>query len=422
VSGVRPARAPAAPAPYRDRVRRACAAFRDGAPQQWEAERRIPRAALTALAAEGVFRARWEPGAIPGLPHVVAMSEELFACSSGLALAAMGHSEIFIGALRQHARTPAQQSLLRDALDGQAVGCFAVTEPQGGSDLAALLATAVSTADGWRLSGTKRFVSNVGSATHAAVLARVPPPARAAGPGAEGLSLFILPLGLPGVRIDGFFDMCGVRSCDVGQITFDTALPRDALLGRPGLGLFYASHLLQFERIAICAQLLAAAATALDLATAYARQRTIGDGRVMDKQVIRHRLALGHADLWNLQSRLASLVEMAVREDGMPAHMIAALKLTAAQTVTRLVDMCMQVFGARGGTTAFPLEKLARDCRIARIGGGTDEVLTDIVASLIDRPNAVAEELLDRSGLADRPVLDLRTVEGTAGDRSAHGH
>lgn len=414
--GIGPAEAPAAPAEYRDSVRRACAVFRDEAAGRWETERHIPRAALTTLATHEVFRARWEHGAIRGLSHVVAMSEELFHCSSGLALAAMGHSEIFIGALRRHARTPAQLRLLEDALDGRAVGCFAATEPQGGSNLADVRASAASTADGWQLTGTKRFVSNVGSATHAAVLARAQASTR---PG--DLSLFILPLDLPGVRVDGFFDTCGVRSCDVGQITFDTAVPRDALLGSWGLGLLYASHLLQFERVAICAQLLTAAETALDLATAYARRRTTGGERVMDKQVIRHRLALGYADLWNLQSRLSSLVVAAMRQDGMPAHSIAALKLTAGQTVTRLVDTCMQVCGARADTTAFPMEKLARDCRIARIGGGTDEVLADIVASLIDRPDAMADQLLDRAALADRPIRDL-TAAGTAtGDRSAHG-
>lgn len=395
---------PGVPAPsgYRELVRRACESFHDGAARQWEAERHIPRAALRTLAAGGVFLARWEPGAIGGLPCVVAMSEELFRCSSGLALAAMGHSEIFIGALRRHASTPAQQRLLAEALEGQVVGCFAATEPQGGSSLADVRSAAVSVTGGWRLTGTKRFVSNVGSATHAVVLVRAQGAVRA-----DDLSLFVLPLDLPGVRVDGFFDTSGVRSCDVGQITFDTAVPKDALLGSQGLGLLYASHLLQFERVAICAQLLTAAQTALDLATAYARRRRVGAARVMDKQVIRHRLALGYAELWNLQSRLSSLIDAAARENVMPAHEIAALKITAGQTVTRLVDICMHVFGARGDTAAFPMERLARDCRLARIGGGTDEVLTDVVASLIDRPDPVAEEMLDRAVLADQPVPDL---------------
>lgn len=402
-----------APSQYRELVRRACAPFREGPAQQWETERHIPRAALRTLAVGEVFHARWEPGPIRGLPYLVAMSEELFRCSSGLALAAMGHSEIFIGALRRHASTPAQQLLLKEALEGQAVGCFAATEPQGGSSLADVRSTAVSIAGGWRLAGTKRFVSNVGSATHAAVLARAEGAAR---PG--DLSLFVLPLNLPGVRVDGFFDTSGVRSCDVGQITFDTAVPGDALLGSQGLGLLYASHLLQFERIAICAQLLGAAQTALDLATAYARRRTVGSARVMDKQVIRHRLALGYAELWNLQSRLSSLVDMAARENVMPSHQIAALKVTAGQTVTRLIDICVHVCGARGDTTAFPMERLARDCRIAGIGGGTDEVLTGIVASFIDRPDLVADEMLDRAVLADQPIPDLTATGGAARDRS----
>jgi alkylation response protein AidB-like acyl-CoA dehydrogenase len=328
---------------FRDRVREALDVFGADAAGRWERDGHLPREAITALARHGVFRARWEPGAEGGLPLLIALSQEASRRCSGLALAAMGHCEVFIGALTWLASSAAQLDLLADALDGRAVGCFAATEPHGGSDLAGLLTTATAVPDGWRLRGCKRYVSNVGGASHVLVLARTATAARAA-----DLSLFIVPLSNPGVAIDGFFHAVGIRACDVGQVSFDTHLPPDALLGHAGLGLPYVSHLLGFERISICAQLLAAAQDALRLAVAYARLRVTGGARVLDRQVIRHRLAGCQAELWNLESRLAELTVRAQRLRSMPAREIAAFKLTAGECVSRLVDTCMQVFGARG--------------------------------------------------------------------------
>ncbi|CUU59644.1 citronellyl-CoA dehydrogenase [Parafrankia irregularis] len=392
-------------AEFRELVRAAGTRSVDGA-ERWVLDRHVPASAIVELADAGLFRRRWDGGATGGLAHLIVLSQELFRCDSGLALAAMAHSEAFIGALHRHARTDEQRSLLAAAFDGRAIGCFAATEAHGGSSLSDRLTVASRLPDGWRLTGTKRYVSNVGSASHAIVTARASDSADA-----DDLSLFVLPLDLPGVSVDGFFDTAGVQACDVGQISFNVELPSGALLGSPGMGLLYASHMLQFERLAICAQLHSAAETALNLASAYARRRKLGGVRMMDKQVIRHRLAHGRAELWNLQSRLAALVEIAVTEGRMPGHEIAALKLTSGKAVSEIVDMCMQVFGARGNTSAYPLEKLLRDTRIARIGGGTDEVLADAVAGVLDRPDLEAEAALDRAASADLPNLGRRYAQ-----------
>jgi alkylation response protein AidB-like acyl-CoA dehydrogenase len=392
---------------FRDSVRNAVKRFDTPITEAWETVRHVPRDAVADLAAHGLFRERWAPGAYAGLGHMTVLVEELFRCNGGLALASMGHCEVFIGALARHGSAPAHARLLEDALSGHAVGCFAATEPQGGASLAGIQCRAVATGDGWHLTGTKRYISNIGSATHVLVLAR----ADSAREAAE-LCLFVVPVDAPGVTIDGFFDSSGVRSCDVGQLTMDVRLPPHALLGSRGLGLLYASHLLQFERLAICSLLLSGAEWALELAAGYARYRHTSGGRVIDKQVIRHRLAMARADLWNLQSRLSEIIAFADREQAMPPHQISALKLTAGQRVGEIVDMAMQVFGARGTTSAFPLERLWRDCRIARIGGGTDEVLADVVASALDRPARPTDEFIAATAEADQPALAGRRGGG----------
>ncbi|MBR7826923.1 acyl-CoA dehydrogenase family protein [Actinospica sp. MGRD01-02] len=386
-------------AAYRDQVREAMKAFDAEDFAAWEADRHIPRSALTLLAGRGLFRARWADGAYLGIGRMTTLIEELFRYDSGLAIAAMGQSEIFIGALARHGSSGAHAALLEDALAGRAVGCFAATEPQGGAQLAGIRTRATAEDDGWHLRGTKRYISNIGRATHAVLLARTDKAENAA-----DLSLFIVPLNTAGVTVDGFFDAAGVQSCDVGQLSVDAHLPADALLGSPGLGLLYASHLLQFERLAICALLLAGGESALELAAGHARGRHTDGGRVIDKQVIRHHLATARADLWNLQSRFAEILAFARREQALPPHQISALKLSAGKRVLEIIDLSMQIFGARGNTTAYPLEKLWRDCRIARVGGGTDEVLSDMVASFVDRPDRRVEQYLAEARDLDVPL------------------
>ncbi|MFC6082769.1 acyl-CoA dehydrogenase family protein [Sphaerisporangium aureirubrum] len=388
---------------FREQVRGMLSAFDEKDFESWEQDRHIPKEVIASLGEAGLFRRRWERGAERGVPRLVAMCQEICDVSSGLALVAMGQSEVFIGALQWLGKGERQKALLEDALDGRTVGCFGATEPRGGSSLAGMRTTAVAVEGGWRLTGCKRYISNVGRADQILVLAKMENPAHVG-----DLSLFLLPLDHPGVTIDGFFDTMGLHGCDVGQVTFDAELPADALLGNHGVGLLYATHLLQFERLAICAQLIASAATALRLAVAYARRRSIGNDRIMDKQAIRHRLAACQAELWNLEARLAQLVDIAQRDGRMPSHGIAALKLTAGESACRIIDTAMQVFGARGYSKNFPLERFWRDARLSRLGGGTDEVLADMVASGIDRQDPPFEDLISRLSMSDLPRMDDR--------------
>ncbi|MFG1951753.1 acyl-CoA dehydrogenase family protein [Micromonospora sp. NPDC048830] len=381
---------------YRGLVRGALADVDPQRRRGWAVDGHLPREVLTTLAAHGVFRERWAPGATGGLPRLVAMAEELSEFDSGLALAAMGHSEVFIGALSWLGADAAQRELLDDAFGGRAVGCFGATEPQGGSDLAGIRSTATQEPEGWRLVGHKRYVSNLGAATHLLAVARV------AGSGPRDLALFLVPLDSPGVRVEGFFDTAGLRSCDVGEVTFDTLLPPHALLGAPGMGLAYASRLLQFERLSICAQLLTAGRMALGLAAAHARRRIVGDGPLLDKQAVRHRLAHARARLGVAGAALRDTVARGTAGEGF-AHEVAALKLVVCDIVERVTDDCLQVFGARGYTTNYPLEGWWRDVRLARIGGGADEVLTELVASRLLRPDPRFDAELERLTAADTP-------------------
>ena len=382
---------------YRDRIRGCLADVDESVVSGWEAAGHLPADRLRALGATGAFRERWRPGAEDGLPRLVALADETAQVCSGLALAVLGHCEVFTGGLHRLAATDEQRALRDAALDGEVLGCFAATEPQGGSDLTAVRSTATRVDGGWRLTGRKRYVSNLGGSTHALVLAR-----DADRSAARDLGLFVLPLDTPGVRIEGFFATAGLRSCDVGEMSFDTVVGLEAALGGAGMGLLHATQLLQFERLAICIQLATAARLALRLAAAYARRRTIGDARLLDKQVLRHRLAVGQAELWAVEAAIDDVVRRARRGEGV-GHRVAALKLVAGAMAEQVTDGCLQIFGARGYTSNYPLERYWRDVRLARIGGGPDEVMAELVASRIDRPDPDGDSQLDRIAAADQP-------------------
>jgi alkylation response protein AidB-like acyl-CoA dehydrogenase len=382
---------------YRDRVRQTLASFGAEAAEDWERSGRLPAAVLAGLGAEGAFRERWRPGAEPGVDHLVALIEETCWFSGSLSLAVTAHSEVFIGALTLLAATRRHRALLETALAGAAIGCFAATEAQGGSDLTGIRTTIEPRGKRWRLRGRKRYVSNAGLATHVLLLARA-----GTAPDARDVALVLVPVDTPGVQMEGALPAVGSRACPPGEFSFDAVLPADAVLAPAGLGLAYAVRLLQFERIAICVQLTTAARIALGLATAFARRRPVGAARLMDKQVIRHRLAEARAELWTVQSQLRELVR-STAAGTLPTHELAGLKLVATRVCERVVGDCMQVMGARGYTSNYPLERLWRDVRLARVGGGTDEVMAELVGSRLDRPDDRFDALLDYYEERDLP-------------------
>jgi alkylation response protein AidB-like acyl-CoA dehydrogenase len=327
----------------------------------------------------------------------VVLAEETAAVSSGLGLAVTLHSEAFI-ALVQWLGRHAHEDLLHAALDGHAIGCFAVTEPTGGSDIESVSSTVErAPSSGWHLTGRKRFISNAATATHAVVLAR----GSELQPGRD-LCLVVVPMADPGVEVTGSYPTLGAQDCDTSEVLFDVDLADNAVLGTPGLGRIYVMKALEQERIAVSAQLVAATRASLRLAVAYMRRRTQFERRLIDHQALRHRVADATSRLWAAESFLAAVVQAAV--DGRDVgHQSAALKLFCAKVAGEVVDEAMQFIGGRGYTSNYPFERVWRDVRLARIGAGTDEIMRELVANSADRPDRSADLLLDRLDEADGP-------------------
>lgn len=389
----------------RKRLRTALLPWDDEAMEFWEVAGHLPAGAFAALGRAGVFRERWASGAVFGLPYTVVMAEELAARSAGLALATMTHCEVFTGALHRLARTPWQRSLLEEALKGRAIGCFAATESGAGSDIGAVSTSASRIEGGWQVKGEKRFIGNVGTATHALVTARTTD-----GPRGRDLGLIIVPLGSPGVEVVGYYSKAGLHSCDTGDLRLETLVPEDALLGVPGAGLLYVTRLLFLERISVSCQALTAARISLRLACSFARQRVAFGEPVMAKQAIRHRLAAAQVDLWAAESYLEQVVGDALAGADV-SHRAAGLKAFCTERAGEVVDICLQVFGGRGYLATYPIERCWRDLRASRIGGGSDEVMYELVGSLLERPDAHFDNLVADLGSRDGPDSSRRAAQ-----------
>ena len=387
---------------FRERVREVTARWSEETVDGWEAAGHLPREVFAELGEAGLFRERWEAGRVEGLPLALVLAEELALVAGGLGLPATIHGEVFLGALERLAESDWQRSVLDDALDGRAVGCFASTEPHGGSDLTAIRTSIARREGKLRLSGEKRYTTNAGTGTHVIVLCRSEDHEED-----RDSCLVLLPLDHPGVEVVGFFPKVGVRSSDLAALRFDAELDDEMLICKPGTGLIHATRSLQLERIAAAAQLNMAARSSLGLALSFARAREIQGARMIDLGSIRHRLADARAELWAAEALLHGVVSAALAGRDV-SHQTAGAKLFCARTAGRVIDECLQVLGGRGYTENYPLERYWRDARLARIGGGSDEVMRELIAAGLDNPSPEYDEWTQRLDEHDvaRPADD----------------
>lgn len=260
------------------------------------------------------------------------------------------------------------------AATGEVLGAFALTEPTAGSDPADMKTRATRDGDGWRLKGTKCFISNGGVADVVVVYAVTDPAA-----GHRGISAFLLPKGTQGFEPGPPERTMGLKGGHVFTLNLDCHLPDDALLGTEGQGFKTAMKVLDNGRVEVAAQCIGMAQAALDAAKAYARDRVIGGEALSEKQGIRWMLADMALDMQG--ARLSALEAARQRDLGHRFSEAAAMaKLKASEAADRVADTALQIHGGYGYTRDFPIERITRDLRIMRIYEGSSEIQRNIIA------------------------------------------
>jgi butyryl-CoA dehydrogenase len=259
---------------------------------------------------------------------------------------------------------------------GKALGCFALSEPDAGSDAAAQRTTAVRDGARWVLNGTKNFITN-GPVADVVVLFAM------GGGDARAISAFLIPTDTPGLKLGPVDDKLGIRGAPSSQIFLeDCAVPGSALLGQPGQGFKIAMRTLDGGRIGIGAQAVGIARAAFEDATAYALQRKTFGQPIAEHQAIQFKLA----DMCTEIDAARLLVwRAAVKKDAGLRHTTESsmAKLFASEVANRAAKEAVQVFGGYGYLTDFPVERHFRDAKITEIYEGTSEIQRLVIASAL---------------------------------------
>jgi alkylation response protein AidB-like acyl-CoA dehydrogenase len=248
-------------------------------------------------------------------------------------------------------------------------GAFGLSEADAGSDPAAMRTVATKTAGGWRITGTKQWIT---SGDHAGVMvlwAKTDPDA-----GHRGISAFIVPGNAPGLTVARLEDKLGVRASSTAALVLDgVEVGDDALLGQLGQGFALAMMALDGGRIGIASQACGIARGTLETAVAYAKDRVTFGQPIIKHQAIAAMLA--DAATWLDAATLMTLRAALVKQSGRPFSQVAAMaKLFASEHASKICDIALQVHGGYGYVRDFPVERALRDVRVTRIYEGTSEI------------------------------------------------
>jgi acyl-CoA dehydrogenase len=259
---------------------------------------------------------------------------------------------------------------------GQVITAIGVTEPDAGSDVAAIRTTARRDGDGFVLNGTKMFITNGGIADLVFIAARTSSDVK----GSRGISILAVEKDTPGFKASRALEKMGWHSSNTAEIILeDVRVPQENLIGEENQGFYYIMANFQNERLAIMGQALGEAQRALELTTDHVKSRTAFGEPLWNKQAIRQRLAQRQAEidagreLTYHAAWLAEQGEDAVRE-------VSEVKAYVGEMVNRVLYDCVQFHGGMGYIAETAVERLYRDVRIASIGGGATEVMLDEIA------------------------------------------
>ena len=278
-----------------------------------------------------------------------------------------------------------KQRWLPDLCAGRGLGCFALTEPDSGSDAANLRTKAVREGDEWVISGSKTFITNGTWADVALVFART------GGPGHRGISAFLIPTDLPGFQRKEIHGKLGLRGQATAELNFDRVrIPADAMLGSEGKGFSVAMSALAKGRMSVAAGCVGIAEAALRAAVEHATTRIQFDGKVIaHRQLVQELIAAIATDVDAarlLTWRVADLIDRGLdfsRESSMA-------KLFASEAAVRSANNALQVYGGYGYIDEYPVGKLVRDARVMTLYEGTSELQKLLIGRAHTGINAIA--------------------------------
>jgi len=344
---------------------------------EWDREARFPKQALAELGKLG-FMGMLAPEAYGGAGadhggYVLALEE--IAAGDGATSTIISVNSLCCSAVQQYGSEEQKQRFLVPLAKGDKLAAFCLTEPQAGSDAAAIKTRARRQGNRWIVNGTKQFITSGQNADVAIVFAVTDPAA-----GRKGISAFIVPTSTPGYRVARLEHKLGQRASDTAQLAFeDMELTPDLMLGAEGEGYRIALSNLEGGRLGIAAQAVGMARAAYEAALAYAKERESFGEKIIAHQAVAFRLA-------DMATQIAAarglVLDAAARRDaGEPCLTEAAMaKLFASEMAERVASDAIQIHGGYGYLADFPVERIYRDVRVCQIYEGTSDIQRLIIA------------------------------------------
>ncbi|UOY07411.1 acyl-CoA dehydrogenase family protein [Muricauda sp. SCSIO 64092] len=348
---------------------------------KWEETGTIERFIWKKLGQMGYFGLA-TPEAYDGLGldlfYTVILLEELQKINSGgFAAAIWAHVYLAMTHLNKNANHEQKEAYLTPSVNGEKIGCLGVTEPFGGSDVAGMRTTAVRKGDHYIINGSKTFITNGVYGDYIILAAKTSP-----SKGNKGISIFIVDLKSEGVTANKL-NKLGWRASDTAELAFDNVIvPAKNLMGEEGTGFGFIMEAFALERLVMGINAHARAEHAIDYALQYMSERETFGKPINQYQALRHRLVDLYADMEMCKNYNYSVVyRMEQGEYVVKEATISKLKST--KMADDVIYHCLQFLGGYGYIEDYPMARMLRDSRLGPIGGGTSEILREIIAKII---------------------------------------
>ena len=344
---------------------------------QWEEEEKFPRE-LYKKAGDAGFIGLGYPeeygGTACDLFHVLAYTEEMMRCGSVGLVSSLGCSVIAVPPICAVGTEEQKMKYIPPVLAGEKVAVLAVTEPGGGSDVANLRTHAVRKNDKYIVNGSKIFITGGINADY--VTAAV----RTGGPGYAGISLLIIETSTPGFSVSKKLEKMGWWASDTAELSFqDCEVPVENRLGEENKGFAYIVLNFQKERLYLAVEAQAVAEYALDLSIKYAKERMAFGVPLTGFQVTRHKLA-EMATLVEASKQFNYAIAAKIEKGLDVAREVSMAKNFATKACEKVVYDAVQIHGGYGYCREYMVERLYRDSRIFSIGGGTYEIMNEVIS------------------------------------------
>jgi acyl-CoA dehydrogenase len=348
--------------------------------EDWEENNEFPRTLYKKAGDVGILGIGYpdEYGGTPGdIFFQVAAWEEIMRCGSGGVAAGLGSLNIAIPPILSQGTAEQKERFAKPVIRGEKIAALAITEPGGGSDVANLQTTAVLENDHYVVNGSKTFITSGCRADQITCAVRT------GGEGPQGISLLVIEAGTPGYSVSEKLKKTGWWASDTAQIFLDNCkVPVENLIGEENQGFYGIMENFQSERLQLAVMANMTSQLALEASLQYVNQREAFGKPLAGFQVLRHKI-VDMATLVDVSREYTYRVAAKIGAGLNQVKEISMAKNFACNTSDRVTYDAVQIFGGYGFMRGYPVERLYRDNRVLSIGGGTTEIMKEIISKFI---------------------------------------